>query len=145
MANHSARAVKGMKILRPLERWGRGFESRSRHGCLCVTIYMTTDGIWTGEWIYWPLIRTTHNYTLQITVTHGLVSQSITVSTSHFLATVFNTGTITVLLNYTLRISHIQFSFCSRTLANILLQNLPHRTHLNWLLTQAGGHFTSSS
>jgi hypothetical protein len=37
-ADHSGRAVWGMKCLRPLEHWGRGFESHSRHGCLFVFI-----------------------------------------------------------------------------------------------------------
>jgi hypothetical protein len=27
-----------MKCLRPLKHWGRGFESHSRHGCLCAFI-----------------------------------------------------------------------------------------------------------
>jgi hypothetical protein len=34
---------------------------------------VTIDGVWTGEWIYWPLVYTTRNYTLQITDTHRLV------------------------------------------------------------------------
>jgi hypothetical protein len=32
------------------------------------------DGIWIGEWIYWQLIHTTQNYTVEITDTHRLVS-----------------------------------------------------------------------
>jgi hypothetical protein len=28
-----------MNCLRSLERWDRGFESRSRHGCLCVRLF----------------------------------------------------------------------------------------------------------
>jgi hypothetical protein len=35
---HGGRAVSGMNRLRPLERWECGFESHSRHGCLCVFI-----------------------------------------------------------------------------------------------------------
>jgi hypothetical protein len=35
-ADHSGRAVKGMKCLRSLENWDCGFQSHSRHGCLCV-------------------------------------------------------------------------------------------------------------
>jgi hypothetical protein len=35
-ADNSGRAVLGMNFLRPLERWDRGFEFHSRHGCLCV-------------------------------------------------------------------------------------------------------------
>jgi hypothetical protein len=23
---------------------------------------VTIDGVWTGEWVYWPLIHTTQNY-----------------------------------------------------------------------------------
>jgi hypothetical protein len=37
-ADHSGRAVWGMNCLRPLEHWDRGFESHSRHGCLCAFI-----------------------------------------------------------------------------------------------------------
>jgi hypothetical protein len=39
-ADHSGRAVKGMNCFRSLERWNRGFESHSRHGCLyCVRLF----------------------------------------------------------------------------------------------------------
>jgi hypothetical protein len=38
IADHSRRAVQGMNSLHSLERWDRGFESRSRHGCLFVFI-----------------------------------------------------------------------------------------------------------
>jgi hypothetical protein len=27
------------------------------------------DGVWIGEWIYWPLVYTAQNYILQITDT----------------------------------------------------------------------------
>jgi hypothetical protein len=37
-ANHSGHAVQDMNRLRPLEHWGRGFESHSRHGCLYMFI-----------------------------------------------------------------------------------------------------------
>jgi hypothetical protein len=37
-ADHSGRAVYGMKCLRPLEHWDWGFESHSMHGCLFVFI-----------------------------------------------------------------------------------------------------------
>jgi hypothetical protein len=33
LADLSDRAVYGMKCLRPLEHWDRGFESHSRHDC----------------------------------------------------------------------------------------------------------------
>jgi hypothetical protein len=39
-ADHNGRAVWGMNSLRSLEHWDRGFESRSRHGCLCVFIVL---------------------------------------------------------------------------------------------------------
>jgi hypothetical protein len=32
------------------------------------------DGVWIGEWIYWPHVHITQNYTLPITDTHRLVS-----------------------------------------------------------------------
>jgi hypothetical protein len=48
--------------------------------------------------------------------------KSITVSTSCFLATDFNIGTITVLLNYTLQILHIKSSLHSRTFNWVLLK-----------------------
>jgi hypothetical protein len=37
-ADHIDRAVKGMKRLRSLEHWGRGFESHLKNGCLIVFI-----------------------------------------------------------------------------------------------------------
>jgi hypothetical protein len=42
-ADHSGRAVWGIKWLRSLERWDRGFESHSKHGCLCVGRGLATD------------------------------------------------------------------------------------------------------
>jgi hypothetical protein len=39
VANHSGRAVYGMNCLCLLECWDRGFESHSRHGCLCVRLF----------------------------------------------------------------------------------------------------------
>jgi hypothetical protein len=36
--------------------------------------WLTIDKVWIGYWIYWPLVYTTQNYTLQITYTHRLVS-----------------------------------------------------------------------
>jgi hypothetical protein len=38
-ADHSCRAVWGMNHLHPLEHWDRVFESRSRHGYLCVRLF----------------------------------------------------------------------------------------------------------
>jgi hypothetical protein len=44
-AYHSGRAVLGTNCVRPLEHWGRGVESYSRHGylyafilCLCCSV-----------------------------------------------------------------------------------------------------------
>lgn len=37
-------------------------------------VWVTIDEVWIGGLIYLPLIRTTRDYTLQITVTHRLVS-----------------------------------------------------------------------
>jgi hypothetical protein len=73
--------------------------------------------------------RTTRDYTLQFT-DRLVCPQSIPVSTTRFLATDFNTGTIIVSLNYTLQISHIR-SLHRRTLAtNTFLHSLPYRTEL---------------
>jgi hypothetical protein len=36
---HSIRAVWCMNCLRPFGRWDHGFESHSRHGCLCVRLF----------------------------------------------------------------------------------------------------------
>jgi hypothetical protein len=37
-ADNSGFEVWGMDCLRSLETWDRGFESHSRHGCLCAFI-----------------------------------------------------------------------------------------------------------
>jgi hypothetical protein len=55
--------------------------------------------------------------TLYKSLAHANSFQSVTVSTSHFLAVDFNTGTATVSLNYALQLSHMKSSFHSRTLA----------------------------
>jgi hypothetical protein len=40
-ADHSGRPVCSMNCLRSLERWDRGFELHSRHGCLyCVRLFI---------------------------------------------------------------------------------------------------------
>jgi hypothetical protein len=81
-----------------------------------------------------------HLYTLLGTRLYRLLThmdycpQSVTVSTSRFLAMGLNTGTVTASLNYTLQISHIESSFHSRTLeTNSFLHSLPYRTLLNCL------------
>jgi hypothetical protein len=39
-ADHSGRAAEGMNCFRSLQRWDRGFESRSRLGCVyCVRLF----------------------------------------------------------------------------------------------------------
>jgi hypothetical protein len=54
---------------------------------------VTIEGKWIGRWIYWQLAYTTRNYNLQITDTHtDYYPQSITVSTSCFLATASTEG-----------------------------------------------------
>jgi hypothetical protein len=78
---------------------------------VCVTI----DGVSIGDSIYCPLIHSrlvTALYISLTTHTHTvLYPQCITVSTCRFLATDFNTGTITLSLNYTLpSITHEVFS-----------------------------------
>jgi hypothetical protein len=47
-ADHSGRVVYSMNCLRSLERWDRGFESHSRHGCLCAFILCVGRGLATG-------------------------------------------------------------------------------------------------
>jgi hypothetical protein len=38
-----------------------------------IGLRLTIDGVWIGEWIYWPLVYTTRNYTLHITGTQTSV------------------------------------------------------------------------
>jgi hypothetical protein len=101
-------------------------------------VAVTLDGVWIGDLIYWPLIHSQLVTTLYRSLSHtDWCPRSVTVSTSRFLATDFNTGTITVSLNYTLHISHIKSSLHSRTFNWALLQlsltiffELPYRTDL---------------
>jgi hypothetical protein len=77
---------------------------------------VTIDGV--SDWwldLLTTYTLTTRDYTLQITDTHTQTNVSITLSTSRFLTTDFNTETITVSLNYT----HIKSSL--------------HRLTINWL------------
>jgi hypothetical protein len=105
----------------------------------CHVVYVTTDGVWIGDWIYWPLTHTSCDYISQITDTHRLVSSDFT---SRFLATYFNTGTITASLNYT----YIKSCLHRRTSNWAQLQlnrghftptsySSPHRLTINWALT----------
>jgi hypothetical protein len=50
-ADHGGRAVWGMNCLRPLERWDRGFESYSRHECLCVRLFCAYVVLYVGNGI----------------------------------------------------------------------------------------------
>jgi hypothetical protein len=45
VADHSGRAVYGTNRTRPLKNWDRGFESFSRHGCLCAFILYLCDSV----------------------------------------------------------------------------------------------------
>jgi hypothetical protein len=46
--SYGGRAVWGMNCLRSLERWDCGFESHSRHGCLCVRLFCVVLCVGTG-------------------------------------------------------------------------------------------------
>jgi hypothetical protein len=48
-ADHSGRAVYGMNCFRSLERWDRGIESHSRHGCVCVRLFCVCVGLCVGS------------------------------------------------------------------------------------------------
>jgi hypothetical protein len=50
----------------------------------CDNIGMTTDGVWIGEWIYWPLIHTTQNYKHYSAVANLHNSQITTAPAKHF-------------------------------------------------------------
>jgi hypothetical protein len=79
-------------------------------------VWVTIDGVWIGDSIYWPLVHSLLVTTLYRSLTHrDYCPHSITVSSSPFLATDFNTGTVTLSLNYTLQMSHIKSSLYSRT------------------------------
>jgi hypothetical protein len=48
-ADHSGRAVYAMNCLRSLQRWDRGFESHSRHGCVLYAFILCVGrGLATG-------------------------------------------------------------------------------------------------
>jgi hypothetical protein len=64
-ANHSGRAVQGMKYLRLLEHWDHVFESHSRHGylsafilCLCCPVY--GSGLATGWYPVQGVLQTVY-------------------------------------------------------------------------------------
>jgi hypothetical protein len=74
----------------------------------CMSVYRRSLDWWLDLLTTYTL--TTHYYTLQITDTHRLVYSACYVSTRRFLATDFNTGTATVSLNYTFKMSYKFFS-----------------------------------
>jgi hypothetical protein len=104
---------------------------------------VTIDRVWTGYWVYLPLIHPHSElqvftalsliYTLQFTVTHTL---GFSVFTSRILATDFNTVNISVLLNYTLQISHVK-SYLER----LTFKSQPNslQSILNYLRLLPGG------
>jgi hypothetical protein len=102
-------------------------------GYIMSHVWVTIDGVWTDDSIYRPLIQSRLVSTLYRSLAHiDQCLQSITVSTSRFLATDFNTRIIIVSLNYTLQISHIKSSSHSRT--------------FNWAILQlTRNHFTPTS
>jgi hypothetical protein len=59
LTDHSGHAVSGINRLRSLERLDRGFESHSKHGCLCVHLFCVRvllcvgSGLATG----WSLVQ----------------------------------------------------------------------------------------
>jgi hypothetical protein len=91
-ADHSGRAVWGINSLRPLERWGCGFESHSRNGGLYelnlfVLFYVygrvlamgwspvagewRPAGMWCREiWLIYTMKKATKNMTFQNFGTH---------------------------------------------------------------------------
>jgi hypothetical protein len=84
---------------------------------------VTIDGVWIGDSIYWPLIHSRLVTTLYKTLTHtDQCPKSITVFTSRFVETDFNTGTISVSLVYIFQISHIKSSLPIRNFNWALLQ-----------------------
>jgi hypothetical protein len=88
---------------------------------------VTIGRVWIGDSIYWPLTHSRLVTAIYRSLTHtDLCPQSITVSTSRFLATDFNKGTITL----SLQISHIKSSLHSPT--------------FNWALLQLNLFFTAS-
>jgi hypothetical protein len=48
-ADFSGLAVWGMNRFRPLEHWDHGFESHSRHGCLCVCLFCVSAVLCAGS------------------------------------------------------------------------------------------------
>jgi hypothetical protein len=99
-----------------------------RNWSILSRVWVTIDGVWIGDSIYWPLIHSQFVTTLYRALTQKLVSSVC----SRFLATDFDTGTITVSLNYTVQISHIKFSLHSRTFNWAFLQriNCQSKSHI---------------
>jgi hypothetical protein len=93
------------------------FRSRKFNNDIIIVTYMSVYRRSLDMWrdLLTTYTLTTHDYTLQITDTHRLAYSVYYISTSHFLATYLNTETVTVPLNCTLQISHINSSLHSRT------------------------------
>jgi hypothetical protein len=61
LGRHPNRAPPDYKFKSfPLDQ-PRRFQGKEYISVTCMW-YVTIDGVWTGEWIYWPLIHTTWNY-----------------------------------------------------------------------------------
>jgi hypothetical protein len=99
----------------------------------CHDLCVTTDGVWIGDLIYWPLAHLRLVTSLYRSLSHtDYYSQSSTASTNRFVATDVDTRTIAASLNYTLQVSHIKSALHSRTLAtNSCLHSLPYRTEIS--------------
>jgi hypothetical protein len=68
----------------------------------CLIVWVTIGGISNADLICWPIVHSRLVATLCRSLPHRLLSSSITVSTIRFLATDFNTRSITVWMNYTI-------------------------------------------
>jgi hypothetical protein len=109
--------------------------------CQDLGMCVTTDGVRNADCIYWPLIHPQIFTILYRVLKHTAEClQSLTVSTNRILVTVFNTGTITLSLNYTFQISHIMCSLHRCIVAtNPALHSFTYRTHsqLNWVKSKS--------
>jgi hypothetical protein len=87
----------------------------------CVSV--SIDGVWMGDTIYWPFIQPRLVTTLCRSLTRtDLCPQSIKISISSLLTTDFNTGIITLSLNYTFQISHTKSFLLRLTIKWAFLQ-----------------------
>jgi hypothetical protein len=107
----------------------------------CVNI----DSVWVGEWIYWPVIHITQNYTLYKSLQHLLsFFPACSVFNSHSLTKASNSGESSASCA---QVVTVQWISCNRTLLNcqynynatssqIPLHSLTELPTLNWLLNQ---------